>query len=164
MSILNSSAQPLEARKLSKAAAAEVGLHSTASQPSASLGLPTGFISLNLNLEHSFKAFGGDHAFYARLLHQFVAKQQGSGVPEARRRFESGDQVGAIELIHGLNGMAGLLQLSGLSETAAALESAMLDKETDKMPVLFDQLQAAMDTVIALLKQFDTAMSFDAGI
>ncbi len=102
-----------------------------------------------------FDAFGGDQERYDQLLHKFVA-QQGNSVVEARSHFNAGDSERAILLLHDLSGVAGFLQAMELAHLASAAESAMLDRQTEKLPLLLDQLQAAMDTLTASLKPLET--------
>jgi signal transduction histidine kinase/DNA-binding response OmpR family regulator len=117
--------------------------------------IDTDFILPGLNLANSFKAFGGDQLGYSRLLHKFV-NQQKNRIPEARRLFDNGDREGAIALIHSLSGVSGLLQLNRFSWLARTTESSMLDGKTGNLPVLFEQLEFAMNTVISALDNFDS--------
>lgn len=112
-----------------------------------------------LNLAQAAQMFGGHRERYGQLLHKFVA-QHGTDVEEARRRFSAGNTQGAMLLMHHISGVAGFLQAPALSRLAASAESAMQDDRSDQLLVLFDELQAAMDTVKSSLAQFDAAMAW----
>lgn len=99
-----------------------------------------------LNLEDALKVFDGNRERYFHLLKKFI-DQQGNDVTEARRRYYSGDHEGCLNLLHDLVGVAKLIQAPELSRLAAFVESALLKGKTDNMPVLFNELQIAMDTI-----------------
>lgn len=88
---------------------------------------------------------------------RFLA-QQGSGLAQARGSFAVGDTEGASQRIHSLGGMAGLLQMGGLSLLAEAAESAMRAGRSEQLPDIFDQLQAALDALSAAMQEFDATV------
>jgi CheY-like chemotaxis protein len=145
--------KPLDVEELHAIVAKLVGLRTASSQiaasetPRADLNVP------GLNLAEALKMFGGHHARYGQLLNKFVS-HHGNDVVEARRQFSTGNLERPMSLLHDLSGVAGLLQAPELSRLAAAAESALLDGKTDNLLVLFDQLQAAMDTVSVSTQQF----------
>jgi CheY-like chemotaxis protein len=146
--------KPLDVQDLLDIVAQAVGVRSAANaQPAASPHTPEQ-TSFGLNSAEAIDAFGGDRARYAQFVQKFVV-QQGNAVAEARRHFSSGDPESAIALLHDLSGVAGFLQAQELTRLATAAESAMLDRQTEHLPLLLDQLQAAMDTLTASLKAFD---------
>jgi PAS domain S-box-containing protein len=112
-----------------------------------------------LDVASALTAFGGDEKKYRQLLRKFVLQHGGDG-DEARRLFSVNDPASAINLLHGLSGVAGLLQASGLARVASAAEEAMRDGHADVMPDLFDQLQVAMRTVTESIHQWDAASTF----
>ena len=62
---------------------------------------------------------------------------------------------GAAGLLHGLSGMASLLQATELARLTATTEGALRDGSTDALPLLFDELQAAMHTVEASVDRLE---------
>ena len=145
--------KPLDVEELHAIVTKLVGLRTASSQiaasetPRADLDVP------GVNLGEALKMFGGHHARYGQLLNKFVS-HHGNDVVEARRQFSTGNLERPMSLLHDLSGVAGLLQAPELSRLAAAAESALLDGKTDNLLVLFDQLQAAMDTVRVSTQQF----------
>jgi PAS domain S-box-containing protein len=99
--------------------------------------------------------FGDDPARYGELLRKFLA-QQCNAVAEVRRHLQTGHAEGATLLLHDLSGMAGFMQARELSRLASAAETALLDRQTENLPALLDQLQAAMDAFAASVEA-DTA-------
>ena len=148
--------KPLDVQHLLDIVAQAVGVRfAVKTQPPVSH--PTANLSLSgLNLAAAVEAFGGDRERYLQLLHKFVA-QQGNSVVEARHHFNTGDAASAIRLLHDLSGVAGFLQAKELARLASAAESAMLDRQTAHLPLLLDQLQAAMDALTTSLKPLETA-------
>jgi CheY-like chemotaxis protein len=135
-----------------------VGLRHQAS-PTAKTSNPVADLTLSdLNLEAALKIFGGNHERYGQLLHKFMA-QQGNHVVKARGHLKTGNTKEAIALMHDLSGVAGSLQAPDLSRLAAAAEAAMLDEKTENLPLLFDEVQGAMDTVKSSLEQLEAAMA-----
>lgn len=106
-----------------------------------------------LDFVAALKLFGGDQAKFGDILRKFIA-QQGDDVAQARRLFSAGDAEGAIRLVHDLRGVASFLHANDLIHLAGEAESAMLDGHADVMPGLFDELQAAMQTLKASHQQF----------
>ena len=107
-----------------------------------------------LDFVAALKVFGGDQVKLANILRKFIA-QQGDDVEQARRLFAAGDTEGAIRLVHDLRGVASFLHAKELINLAGEAETAMLDGQADAMPRLFDELQAAMQTLKESQQQFD---------
>ncbi len=149
--------KPLDAQELLEVLVNAVGSRGTtgssaaASKPAPELRVP------GQSLAQSLEAFGGEPGAYYRLVSRFLA-QQGSGLAQARSSFAVGDTEGASQRIHSLGGMAGLLQMGGLSLLAEAAESAMRGGRSDQLPDLFDQLQAALDALSASMQEFDATV------
>ena len=149
--------KPLDAQELLEVLVDAVGSRgttgssATASKPAPELRVP------GQSLAQSLEAFGGEAGAYYRLVSRFLA-QQGSGLAQARSSFAVGDTEGASQRIHSLGGMAGLLQMGGLSLLAEAAESAMRAGRSDQLPDLFDQLQAALDALSAAMQEFDATV------
>ena len=80
------------------------------------------------------------------MLHKFVA-QQGRDVEVARNLLQAGDVQGALDLLHGLSGVASLLQARALADLAVAGEEALRAGQLEAMPGLFDALAQAMQTL-----------------
>jgi PAS domain S-box-containing protein len=118
-----------------------------------------GLTLAGLDVASALTAFGGDEKKYRELLHKFVM-QHGGDTDDARRLFSANDPAGAINLLHGLSGVAGLLQATALARLASAAEEALRDGHADVLPDLFDALQAAMRTVKASVHQWDASSEF----
>jgi CheY-like chemotaxis protein len=150
--------KPLDVLALFDVVTKAVGLRHQAS-PIAKTSNPVADLTLpGLNLEAALKIFGGNHERYGQLLHKFMA-QQGNHVVKARGHLKTGNTKEAIALMHDLSGVAGSLQAPDLSRLAAAAEAAMLDEKTENLPLLFDEVQGAMDTVKSSLEQLEAAMA-----
>ena len=149
--------KPLDAQELLEVLVDAVGSRgttgssATASKPAPELRV------LGQSLAQSLEAFGGEAGAYYRLVSRFLA-QQGSGLAQARSSFAVGDTAAASQRIHSLGGMAGLLQMGGLSLLAEAAESAMRAGRSEQLPDLFDQLQAALDDLSAAMQEFDATV------
>jgi CheY-like chemotaxis protein len=107
-----------------------------------------------LNVTAALQAFGGDQKKYLEILRKFVARH-GGDADAARRLFEADDAAGAGALLHGLGGMAALLQATELAHLAAAAETALRDGESGEMPFLFEGMDAAMRTLGRSVDQLD---------
>lgn len=107
-----------------------------------------------LDIAAGLKVFGGDANKYRGILHKFV-QMHGGDVDEGRRLFSVRDSEAAIRLLHGLSGVASLLQAHGLASLARAAEEALRSSKAIGIPVLFDQLQADMDRVKESIHQFE---------
>ncbi len=115
----------------------------------------SGIVALaGLDIDTALQAFGGDVKKYGAILLKFVA-QHGGDIEEARRLFGIDDPVSTCRLLHGLAGIASLLQARKLARLASTAEEALREGHADAMPGLFDELQAAMRTVKASCQQFD---------
>ena len=122
----------------------------TVSSPGAALNLP------GLNLVRALNVFGGDQERYGQLLNEFLV-QHGTHVMLAHQHFEAGRKDDALGLLHDISGVAASLHVPELSRLAASVESAIRDKNTDKLQAQFDLLQVEMDLVIASVQQFRAA-------
>lgn len=107
-----------------------------------------------LDIAAGLKVFGGDANKYRGILHKFV-QMHGGDVDEGRRLFSVRESEAAIRLLHGLSGVASLLQAHGLASLARAAEEALRSSKAIGISVLFDQLQADMDRVKESIHQFE---------
>ena len=113
------------------------------------------FALAGVDVGAALHAFGGDEKKYLTLLRQFaVAHADDAG--EARRLFGAADPKGAARLVHGLRGMASLLQAKEVASLTAATTAALREHHHDALPPLFDALQAAMRALRESIEQFDT--------
>jgi CheY-like chemotaxis protein len=108
-----------------------------------------------LGIAAALNAFGGDEKRYRDILNKFIV-QHGGDVEQARRLFHAADRKGACDLIHGLSGVASILQATELARLAAQTETALLDGQAAMMPALFDDMQAAMLTLAASIERLTT--------
>jgi CheY-like chemotaxis protein len=114
----------------------------------------SGVIELaGLDIGTALEAFGGDVKKYVAILRKFIV-QHGGDIDEARRLFGVDDPE-TSRLLHGLGGVAGFLQAKELARVAIAAEDAIRDAHVDLMPGLFDELQAAMQTVKESIQRFE---------
>jgi CheY-like chemotaxis protein/HPt (histidine-containing phosphotransfer) domain-containing protein len=152
--------KPLDVQALLHAVAKVVGVRSarthiaTTQATTQATSLAQDFSLPGLNVAQALAMFGGSHERYGQLLKKFVA-QHGNDVAVAGRYFSEGNAKGATLLMHDIGGVAGLLQAPALCRLASVAESAMLDGKTENLLALFDELQAAMDTVKASVQAFD---------
>ena len=79
----------------------------------------------------------------------------GGDAEEACCLFHAADEEGAVELLHGLSGMASILQATEFAHLAAAAEHALLDGKAEVLLLLFDELQLAMQTLRVSLDRFE---------
>ena len=113
-----------------------------------------------LDVAAALQAFSGDKKKYKEILHKFIL-HHGGDVDEALRLFRGEETKGAINLLHGLSGVASILQAPVLARLASAAEVALLDGQVSAMPGLFAQLQEAMRTLWASIDQL-TSLWADA--
>jgi two-component system sensor histidine kinase/response regulator len=113
-----------------------------------------------LDVAAGLKTFGGDERRYRDILRRFMV-QHGGDVDEARRLFHIDNPEAAISLLHGLSGVASLLQAKALARMAATAEGALRDGNAEVMPILFDELQAAMLALSESIHEFE-AIQADA--
>ena len=106
-----------------------------------------------LDVAAALESFGADTARYKELLRKFMA-QHGHDTEEARTCFNAQDTQGAANLLHGLSGIAKLLQANALGSLASDAENAIADGNTEAMPALWDALQAAMQTLAHSIDRF----------
>ena len=107
-----------------------------------------------LDVVAALDAFGGDQKRYQEMLRKLILRHGGEAA-EAMRLFNAEDPDGAIRVLHGLSGVASILQATELARLAAAAERALLDGNSEAMPRLFDELQAAMHTFVASVDQLE---------
>jgi CheY-like chemotaxis protein len=107
-----------------------------------------------LNMPAALKAFGGDSAAYLALLHKFIT-QHGDDAAKAARLWQAQARHEAMQRVHDLRGMAGILHATNLAQCAAATEDALRDLKEADLPGLFDELQAAMTQVIAAVEALE---------
>jgi PAS domain S-box-containing protein len=106
-----------------------------------------------LDVNAALESFGGDTTRYKELLRKFMA-QHGHDAEDARACFNAKDTQGAKNLLHGLSGIAKLLQATELGSLASDAENAITDGNTEAMPALWDALQAATQTLSQSIDQF----------
>lgn len=111
-----------------------------------------------LDVGSALKIFGGDKKKYGEILRQFLATHH-DDVDKARRRFGASDLNEAGELLHGLCGLANLLQAPKLAHLAGATEAALRKGHTEAVLPLLDELQLAMHALGECIEQFDAGES-----
>ncbi|OGB31587.1 MAG: hypothetical protein A3F78_06600 [Burkholderiales bacterium RIFCSPLOWO2_12_FULL_61_40] len=99
-----------------------------------------------LDIAAAMKAFVGDEAKYKELLRKLLT-DYGGDAEKAHRLFCAADHPGAAGLLHGLSGMASILQATELAHRAKRAEEALLNGNTPAMAHLFEALHAAMQTL-----------------
>jgi two-component system sensor histidine kinase/response regulator len=107
----------------------------------------------DLDIEGAMASFGGDTKRYKELLRKFM-DQHGRDTQDARACFDAHDIKGARNLMHGLSGIANLLQASALGSLARDAENALTDGDTAAMPQLWDALQTAMQALSQSIDRF----------
>lgn len=112
-----------------------------------------------LDVTAALQAFGGNERKYAELLRQFVVSH-GADADKARHLFNDADLKGAAQLIHGLRGMASVLQATELARVATATAGALRNGHVETVPTLLEELQSAMRALAESINQFD---AIDAG-
>ena len=127
-----------------------------AQRPSAPpLAVPEPGIELaGLDMAAALAAFSGDKKKYKEILRKFIVRH-GGDADEARRLFSAGEGPGAMQLLHGLSGVASILHAPVLARLASAAEVALLDGQVKIMPGLLAQLQEAMCTLSASVDQLE---------
>ena len=100
------------------------------------------------------KIFGDDKEKVTELLRQFVAAHR-NDAGKARLRFDANDINGAAEILHGLHGIANLLQTPNLARLAAAIGTALRNRHADTVPALLDELQLALHALDEFIERFD---------
>ncbi len=113
-----------------------------------------------INAAAALKSFGGDKKKYVELLRQFVVSH-GDDVNKARRLFSAADPKGAANVVHGLRGVASILQATEVARLAAELTGALRGGHTDTVPPLLDELQFAIN---ALGESTDRFGSMEANV
>ena len=113
------------------------------------------FALAGVDVGAALNAFGGDQQRYLTLLRQF-AVTHANDADEARRLFGADDPHGAARLVHGLRGMANLLQAKDVASLTAATAAALHEQHAAALPPLFDALQGSMRALRASIEQFDT--------
>jgi signal transduction histidine kinase/CheY-like chemotaxis protein len=102
----------------------------------------------------ALKAFGGDQKKHMELLRQFVAGHNGD-VDEARRLYCAADRKGAARLVHGLRGMASLLQATDVTCLTAAAAKALRDERAEAVLPSIDAIEIAMHALGESIDRFD---------
>jgi PAS domain S-box-containing protein len=120
--------------------------------PAASLS-PHANTLPDLDVSAAMESFGGDTTRYKELLRKFMA-QHGRDTENAQDCFNARDTQGAANLLHGLSGIAKLLQANALGNLARDVENALTDGDIATLPPLWDALQAAMQTLAQSIEQF----------
>jgi HPt (histidine-containing phosphotransfer) domain-containing protein len=105
-----------------------------------------------LNIAAAMNTFGGDMQRYQELLHKFVTQHAGD-CENAGRLFQAEDVLGARNLLHGLSGVANLLQATELARLASTAENALVDGNLQTLPLLFDAMEVAMRTLIQSIER-----------
>jgi signal transduction histidine kinase/CheY-like chemotaxis protein len=128
-------------------------------QPAARLGPPRqttapAILLAGVDVVAALKAFGGDAKKHVELLRQFVLAH-GGDAGEARRLFCCADWEGAARLVHGLRGMASLLQATDVARLTAAIATGLRRGQEKGMLPLFDELQIAIQALGKSIDQFD---------
>lgn len=108
-----------------------------------------------LDIAAAMKAFVGDGAKYKELLRKLLT-DYGEDAEKAHRLFSAADQAGAIGLLHGLSGMASILQATELAHRAKMAEEALLNGNLPAMAHLFEALHAAMQTLRESVELLET--------
>lgn len=120
--------------------------------------------SRTLDVTSALKAFGGDKKKYGDLLREFIAAHH-DDVNKARHRFDAADLKGAAELLHGLCGLAHLLQAPQLAGLSGAAEAAVHQGRPDAVLRLLDELQMAMHALAAFIERSDMgSAAFDGEV
>lgn len=126
-----------------------VATHRAEQQTSPPLQLP------GLDIAAAMKAFMGDGAKYKELLRKLIT-DYGGDAEKAHRHFSAEDAPGAAALLHGLSGMASILQATELARCSKAAEEALLNGHTSAMPQLFGALHMAMQTLRESVERLDS--------
>jgi CheY-like chemotaxis protein len=133
-----------------------VAVRSLKSQTVAAQNAPIAVVLIGLDIAAGLKVFGGNATKYTDILRMFEL-QHGGDVDEAHRLYGIDNPQDAMRLLHGLGGVASLLQANGLARLAILAETAMRDGKAEVVPVFFDELQAAMHSVKQSILQFKTS-------
>jgi two-component system sensor histidine kinase/response regulator len=107
-----------------------------------------------LNVTAALKTFGGNALKYGEALRKFFDSHSGD-TAEASRLFSTGDKEGALKLVHDMLGMAGILRATEVARLAASTQEAIMADNAETVPLLFDELQAAMLTLGESIDQFN---------
>ncbi|HJV80205.1 response regulator [Noviherbaspirillum sp.] len=111
-----------------------------------------------LDVASALKTFGGDRGKCGELLRAFFTAHH-KDVDEARRRFSAKDLHEAGQLLHGLCGLASILQAPRLASLARAADAALRNGHTEVVLPLLDDLQHAMHALGEVIEQFDAGES-----
>ena len=110
---------------------------------------------VELDVAAALQAFGGDLHKYKELLGKFMA-HHGRDADEALRQFNAGNKQEAIDLLHGLSGIAGILHAPALARRASDAEVALQSGQVSRLPDLLLQVQESMQTLCACIAQLGT--------
>jgi signal transduction histidine kinase/CheY-like chemotaxis protein len=111
-----------------------------------------------LDVASALRTFDGDRKKYGELLRAFITAHH-KDVDEARRHFRATDLNEAGKLLHGLCGLASLLQAPQLANLARAADAALRKGHTEAVLPLLDALQLAMHALGESIAQFDAGES-----
>jgi CheY-like chemotaxis protein/HPt (histidine-containing phosphotransfer) domain-containing protein len=105
-----------------------------------------------LDIGAAVAALDGDEPLYRRLVRMFVERESHFATHFAAAR-SAGDTEAAARLAHDLKGEAATLGATALSEAAAAVERACLDRAAaSDVDALFDAAMAQLELVVARLR------------
>ena len=108
-----------------------------------------------LDVGPALEMFAGDEKKYLSMLQKFIT-QHGADIEVARRYLEAGNKNDACRILHGLGGVAGFFQAQALAYLAMAAETALLDEKPERLPLLWDELDAAMQKLKTTVQQLET--------
>ena len=106
-----------------------------------------------LDREGGLRRAGGRSGMYLGILRRFADghAQDAHGI---RQALQEGDTTTATRLAHTLKGLAGTIGATALQQHAAALETALRSgAQPETVAPLMEPLQAALDTLITMLRQ-----------
>ncbi|GAA4021542.1 hypothetical protein GCM10022212_18100 [Actimicrobium antarcticum] len=129
------------------------GPHASANPVPVDAQIGSDFVALDIPA--GLQAFGGDATKYAAILRQFI-DSHANDATRARQLFDAGASTEAIDLAHGLAGMARLLRAPALASTASAAETALRDGDGGAACALLDTLCMSMLALTDAINAFDT--------
>ena len=108
-------------------------------------------VPVTLDIIHVLKMFAGDESKCLTMLHKLCA-QHSEDIQATRHFLEVGNTAGAIKLLHDLGGVASFFQAQALANLSMAAETALLDGKPEHLPLLLDELEAAMQRLKAAIQ------------
>ncbi|MBF0477660.1 MAG: response regulator [Deltaproteobacteria bacterium] len=106
-----------------------------------------------LDIAAALKRLNGNRALLIKLLQDFHRDFSGAG-NRLRQALEDKDYALAQRTVHTLKGVTGNLSARGISDVAAALETALDQGVTDGYPALMDKLDQALSPLIESAARF----------